>query len=102
MAVSTTEIYRSSNGDRCQLVRMSDPTRLLVLPNPSSSGQSTDTTVADFLSTNGPGPEYAALRRLLSVADEPGSTFPEFTAVVTSEGNIPCRFMNACSLPVMT
>jgi len=76
MAVSTTEIYRSSNGDRWQLVRMSDPARLLVrhIPNPSSGGQTTDTTVADFLSTNGPGPEYAALRRLLSAAEEPGDS----------------------------
>jgi hypothetical protein len=64
---SITEIYRSSNGDRWQLVRTTDPT--------SSGGQTTDTTVADFLSTNGPGPEYAALRLLLeSTTDEPGYT----------------------------
>jgi hypothetical protein len=75
MAASITEIYRSSNGDRWQLVRTTDPTSMLVrhIPNPSSGGQTTDTAVADFLSANGPGPEYAALRRLLeSTADEPG------------------------------
>jgi len=74
MAASIIEIYQSSNGDRWQLVGTADPTTMLVrhMPNPSSGGQTTDTTVADFLSTNGPGPEYAALRRLLeSAADEP-------------------------------
>jgi len=75
MAASITEIYRSSNGDRWQLVRTTDPASMLVrhIPNPSSGGQTTNATVADFLSTNGPGPEYAALRRLLdSAADEAG------------------------------
>jgi len=74
MAVSITEIYRSSNGDRWQLVRTSDSKVLLVrhIPNASSGGQTTDTAVADFLSIKGPGPEYAALRRLLdSAADDP-------------------------------
>jgi hypothetical protein len=75
MAASITEIYRSSNGDRWQLIESADPAHRLVrhIPNPSSGGQTTDTTVADFLSTNGPGPEFAALRRLLeSAADESG------------------------------
>jgi hypothetical protein len=74
MAASIIVIYRSSNGDRWQLIGTTDPTSMLVrhIPNPSSGGQTTDTTVADFLSTDGPGPEYAALRRLLeSNADEP-------------------------------
>lgn len=74
MAATVTEIYRSSNGDRWQLIRFTDQTSMLVrhIPNPSSGGQTTDTSVADFLSTNDPGPEYAALRRLLeSTADEP-------------------------------
>lgn len=71
MAISMIEIYRSSNGDRWQLVN--DPTSTLVrhIPNPSSGGQATDTPVTDFLSTNGPGPEYAALRRVLEISDEP-------------------------------
>jgi hypothetical protein len=69
------EIYRSSNGDRWELVRSADPTSMMVrhTANPSSGGQVTDSTVADFLSTGGPGPEYAALRRLLeNVSDYSG------------------------------
>jgi len=75
MAASVTEIYRSSNGDRWQLIETIDPPSPLVrhIPNPSSGGQTTETTVADFLGTNGSGPEFTALRRLLqSAADEPG------------------------------
>jgi hypothetical protein len=67
MGASITEIYRSSNGDRWRLVRTKDPASMLVrhMPNASSGGQTIDTTVADFLSINGPGPEFAALRRLM-------------------------------------
>ncbi|HTW71400.1 MAG TPA: hypothetical protein VME47_16050 [Acetobacteraceae bacterium] len=67
MAVSITEIYRSSNGDCWKLVRTTDPASALVrhIPNPPSGGRTTDTTVAEFLSTGGFGPEYWALRRLL-------------------------------------
>ena len=75
MAASIAEIYRSSNGDRWQLVRTTDPAGTLVrhIPNRSSGGLTTDTTVVDFLSINGPGPEFAALRRLLaSTTDDPG------------------------------
>jgi hypothetical protein len=72
--MTVTEIYKSSNGDRWELVRTTDPERALVrhIPNPSSGGRTTETAVADFLTTNGPGPEYTALRRLLdSAADDP-------------------------------
>lgn len=74
MPASTTDIYRSSNGDRWQLVGASHPARMLVrhIPNASSGGQTTDVTVADFLRVDGPGPEYAALRRhLANIADHP-------------------------------
>jgi hypothetical protein len=73
VAVSITEIYRSSNGDCWKLVRTTQPARALVrhIPNPPSGGRTTDTTVAEFLSTGGSGPEYSALRRLLqSNADD--------------------------------
>ena len=56
------------------LLDSTDPTRVLVrhIPNPSSGGQTTDTGVTDFLSTNGTGPEYAAVRQQLELsADEP-------------------------------
>ena len=79
MTASITEVYRSSNGDRWELVRINDPANTLVrhIPNPSSGGRTTDTTVADFLRTNGPGEEYAALRRLMDRAtDEPGEPAP--------------------------
>jgi hypothetical protein len=74
MTVSISEIYRSSNGDRWQLIRTADPERTLVrhIPNPLSGGRTTDTAVGDFLSIDGPGPEYTALQRLLgSTADGP-------------------------------
>jgi len=72
MAVSITEIYRSSNGDRWQLVTTGANRLVRHIPNPSSGGRTTDTTVADFLSTDGSGPEYTALRRLLdSTTDDP-------------------------------
>jgi hypothetical protein len=67
MAASITEVYRSSNGDRWQLVRITHPTSISArrIPNPASGGQTTDITVADFLSMSGPDSEYAALRRRL-------------------------------------
>ena len=74
MPASITDIYRSSNGDRWQLVGTSDPACLLVrhTPNASSGGQTSEITVADFLSIDGSGPEYAALRRhLANIADDP-------------------------------
>jgi len=67
MAVSITEIYRSSNGDCWQLVGAIDSASALIrhVPNPPSGGRSTDTTLTEFLSTGGVGPEHWALRRLL-------------------------------------
>jgi hypothetical protein len=68
MTVSITEIYKSSNGDCWQLLYAADPARTVVrhIPNRASGGRMTETPVGDFLSTNGPGPEYAALRLLLT------------------------------------
>ncbi|HTI82271.1 MAG TPA: hypothetical protein VL614_17610 [Acetobacteraceae bacterium] len=73
MTASITEIYRSSNGDRWELVRTADPERTLVrhIANQSSGGRTTDTAVEDFLKVDGPGAEFAALRRILdSTADD--------------------------------
>jgi len=70
MAVSVTEIYRSSNGDCWRLIRYPDSGHSFVRhePNPASGGRTTDTDVDEFLSVDGAGPEYAALRRLLESA----------------------------------
>jgi len=67
VAVSVTHIDRSSNGDRWSLVHDPDAGHAFVRhePNASSGGRTTDTDVDDFLSIDGPGPEFAALRRLL-------------------------------------
>lgn len=67
MAVIMEDIYRSSNGDRWRLIRDTTSGRSFVRhePNVASGGPVTDTEVDEFLSVAGPGPEYAALRRLL-------------------------------------
>jgi hypothetical protein len=68
------DIHRSSNGDRWRLVRETSSGRQFVRhePNPSSGGRVTDTAVDEFLSVDGSGPEYAALRRLLERPLESG------------------------------
>ncbi len=68
MPASATSIYRSSNGDRWELLRDTETGAVVVrhTPNPASGGRATDTSVDDFLSVDGSGPEYAALRRLLN------------------------------------
>jgi hypothetical protein len=75
MAVSVTDIYRSSNGDRWRLIRDSESGRALVRhePNPSSGGRPTDTDVDEFLTVDGSGPEFAALRRILNTDPHTGS-----------------------------
>lgn len=72
MAVAITDIYRSSNGDRWRLVQDTKSGRAVVRhePNPSSGGTTTETEVNDFLSVDGPGPEFTALRRLLEHASD--------------------------------
>jgi hypothetical protein len=68
MAVLTDDFYRSSNGDRWQLLR--DTTSGLQMvrhePNIASSGQVTETGVEEFLARTGTSPENAALRALLA------------------------------------
>jgi hypothetical protein len=67
MALLADDIYRSSNGDRWQLIRDVTTGRTFVRhePNAPSGGRVTDTELDDFLSINGSGPEYEGLRRLL-------------------------------------
>jgi hypothetical protein len=59
-------IYRSSNNDLWQLVRTSNGGHLVRhTPNLSSGSAVSETSVEEFLTINGPGPEHEALRLLL-------------------------------------
>jgi len=67
MAITATDFYRSSNGDRWQLIRDTASGRSFVRhePNLSSGGRTTDTDVDEFLNRTGSSPEHLALRALL-------------------------------------
>ncbi len=74
MTVITEDIYRSANGDRWKLVRDTGTGRVVVRheANAASGGNVIETEVEDFLRIDGPGPEFAALRRLLDRAEVSG------------------------------
>ena len=67
MAITATDFYRSSNGDRWQLIRDTASGGSFVRhePNLSSGGRTTDTDVEEFLNRTGSSPENLALRALL-------------------------------------
>jgi hypothetical protein len=67
MSITAKDFYRSSNGDRWQLIRDTASGRSFVRhePNLSSGGRSTDTDVEEFLDRTGSSPENLALRALL-------------------------------------
>src|SRR5258706_7598881 len=67
MAITAEDFYRSSNGDRWQLIRDTASGRTFVRhePNLSSGGRTTDTEVDEFLDRTGSSPENLALRALL-------------------------------------
>jgi hypothetical protein len=67
MAMKCDHIYTSSNGDTWHLIRDPQSGSEIVRhqANLSSGGKATDIDVATFLRQAGPGPEFAALRRLL-------------------------------------
>ena len=67
MTVTTKDFYRSSNGDRWQLVHDDASGRSFVRhePNLSSGGRTTDMEVEEFLNRTGSSPENLALRALL-------------------------------------
>ena len=69
------DIYRSANGDRWKLVRDTGTGRARVRheANAASGGNVLETEVEDFLRIDGPGPEFAALRRLLDRAERSGA-----------------------------
>ena len=63
MALSTENFYRSSNGDRWQLIRDPASGRSFVRhePNLSSGGRITDTDVEEFLNRTGSSPENSRI-----------------------------------------
>ena len=67
IAITAKDFYRSSNGDRWQLIRDIASGRTFVRhePNLSSGGRTTDTDVEEFLNRTGSSPENLALRALL-------------------------------------
>ena len=67
VTITTKDSYRSSNGDRWQLIRDIDSGRSIVRhePNLSSGGRTMDTDVEEFLNRTGSSPENLALRALL-------------------------------------
>jgi hypothetical protein len=67
MTITAKDFYRSSNGDRWQLIRDTASGRSFVRhePNLSSGGRTTDTDVEEFLNRTGSSPENLALRALL-------------------------------------
>ena len=67
MALSVQDFYRSSNGDRWQLVRDGESGRSFVRhePNLASGGRITEIEIDEFLDRTGTSPENLALRALL-------------------------------------
>ena len=67
MALSVQDFYRSSNGDRWQLVRDPETGRSFVRhePNLASGGRITETEIDEFLDRTGTSPQNLALRALL-------------------------------------
>jgi hypothetical protein len=67
MAITAEDFYRSSNGDRWQLVRDTTSGKSFVRhePNLSSGGRTVETEVDEFLARTGSSPQNLALRALL-------------------------------------
>ena len=67
MGITTDDFYRSSNGDRWQLIRDTGSGRSFVRhePNLSSGGRTTDTDVEELLNRTGSSPENLALQAIL-------------------------------------
>jgi len=63
MAITAEDYYRSSNGDRWQLIRDPASGRSFVRhePNLSSGGRTTDSEVDEFLDRTGSSPQLRAL-----------------------------------------
>jgi hypothetical protein len=67
MTLITKDFYKSSNGDRWQLIQDDASGHSFVRhqPNLSSGGRTTDTEIDVFLDRTGSSPENLALRALL-------------------------------------
>ena len=67
MTISTTDFYRSSNGDHWKLIHDPETGHYMVRlePNLASGGQVTDTGVDEFLARSGASPQHETLRALL-------------------------------------
>jgi hypothetical protein len=63
MAITTDDFYRSSNGDRWQLIRDTATGRSFVRhePNLLSGGRTTDTDVEEFLNRTGSQPRESRI-----------------------------------------
>jgi len=88
MAITAEDFYRSSNGDRWQLIRDTASLRSFVRhePNLSSGGRTTDTDVDEFLNRTGSSPENLALRALLDKQPQaPNSGCPRVFALLRAE-----------------
>jgi hypothetical protein len=72
MTVRIDEFYRSSNGDRWQLIRDTATPRQVVRhePNLASGGKITEVDVGEFLDRTGSSPENLALRALLEKSED--------------------------------
>jgi hypothetical protein len=68
------ELYRSSSGDRWDLVREPGSGRVLVRhrPNAASGGRASEVEVGEFLARGGRGPEHAELLRLIGTLVDGG------------------------------
>jgi hypothetical protein len=78
MTQKATTFYASSNGDRWQLVRETEPACFVVRhePNMASGGRPTDYPLDDFASQNSATPQGEALQTLLNklLPDDPDLT----------------------------
>ena len=72
MTTLTNDFYRSSNGDRWQLIRDTETGRRIVRhePNLASGGRATETDLQEFLDRTGSSPENLALQELLEKLGE--------------------------------
>ena len=84
---TSTDVYRSSNGDLWRLITDSVSGRRVVRhePNSASGGQITETPVEEFLAVNGPGPEY---RGIAATARQQRGCLTTLTGLTVRDGPV--------------